>query len=178
MEEWVCEFCGHSPVVVLFMQAFQVKNPKSSIALWGVPRYIWPVWVSCSCSFRDFFPQLSGTGSHPPVPLFVLASSTFRYPFGAFHKWDRQSSAGSVVCCASSLSHTFSGRLYQIRTGIKLIWYQLVLVSSLFKKRYPPGTNFGYLKRFRYQSCACVRLNTDYGQVYGRYIDWYETGIT
>jgi hypothetical protein len=73
-----------SPVVVLFMQAFQVKNPKSSIALWGVPRYTWPVWVSFSCSFGDFFPQLSGTGSHPPVPLFVLASSTSRYPFWGF----------------------------------------------------------------------------------------------
>ncbi len=37
-----------------------------------------------------------------------------------------------------------------------LVWYQLILI--------PAGTG--------------IRLNTDFELVYGRYIDWYETGIT
>jgi hypothetical protein len=50
------------------------------VSLDTADRFGCPVHVA----LEIFFPQLSGTGSHPPVPLFVLASSAFSTHLGLF----------------------------------------------------------------------------------------------
>jgi hypothetical protein len=45
-------------------------------------------------------------------------------------------------------------------SGINLFWYQQVLLLAL-------------LRKINYQSGTDISLNTDFGQVYAWYIDWY-----
>jgi hypothetical protein len=49
----------------------------------------------------------------------------------------------------------------------KLVWYQLILI--------PASTAIGTFKKNSYQSGTDINLDTDFGQVYAWYIDWYAT---
>jgi hypothetical protein len=51
-------------------------------------------------------------------------------------------------------------------------------IGALKKNRYQSGTNIGYLFLKRYQSGIDIRLNDDFGLVYGQVYSGYEAGIT